>query len=258
MRRKKKQDEPENLERWLVSYADFITLLFAFFTVMYALSLTDKAKYKTAVENIQRAFLTGAGVFPLHGSPMVPFDKPPDRGSQVPPSPSERGDSSKAEQETLKLIAEQVRGLFRMTSGVGLSATDVEAVKSEEGYKIRLGEAVLFRPGSDKIRRESIPFLFELARRLHRLGLPIQVEGHSDITPAATHQTNWQLSMDRAYNVVQFFVGAVDFPPNKISLTGYGDTQPIASNETPEGRAKNRRVEISIITPNREIASLPW
>jgi chemotaxis protein MotB len=117
---------------------------------------------------------------------------------------------------------------------------------------------ILFRPGSDKLRPESIPFLFELGRRLSRLGLPISIEGHSDITPSSSHQTNWQLSINRSYNIVQFLVNGVDFPPNKLSIVGYGDTQPLASNDTPEGRAKNRRVEISIISPDREIATLPW
>src|ERR1041385_3985800 len=108
MRKKKHDDEHVNLERWLVSYADFITLLFAFFTVMYALSLTDKAKYKAAVKNIQRSFLSGGGVFPLRGSPFSAFEKPPDRGSAVPPEASELGKYSKQEEEkVLGQIAEQ-------------------------------------------------------------------------------------------------------------------------------------------------------
>src|SRR3954462_7775106 len=92
---KKPPEEHENLERWLISYAVFITLLFAFFTVLYALSQTDKAKYQKAVENIQRSFLSAGGIFPLKGTPFQPFEKPPNRGSQVPPNPQDTGGHSK-------------------------------------------------------------------------------------------------------------------------------------------------------------------
>ena len=197
--KKKKHEEHENLERWLVSYADFITLLFAFFTVMYALSLQDKSKYKTAVENIQRSFLNGGGILPLRGSPFNPFEKAPDQGSQTPPDMTEDGKFSEVNKENLEQVSKEVRGLFKRTTGLGLPPTEIEAIKSDEGYKIRLGEVVLFRPGSDKLKREAIPFLFELGKRLAKLGLAIQVEGHSDITPTTTHQTNWELSMSRAY-----------------------------------------------------------
>jgi flagellar motor protein MotB len=95
--RKKHHEEHENLERWLVSYADFITLLFAFFTVLYAISQKDKKTYQKTVENIQRAFLSAGGIFPLKGSPFTPFEKPQDTGSVVPPSPTEPGNQSKNE-----------------------------------------------------------------------------------------------------------------------------------------------------------------
>lgn len=258
MARKKKHPEHENLERWLVSYADFITLLFAFFTVMYALSLTDKAKYKAAVESIQRSFLSGGGVFPLRGTPFVPFEKPPDRGSLLPPSPNDDGKYSKAEAEALAQIAQNVRGLLQNTMGSGVMPAQVQVVRSDEGYKIRLGEVVFFRKGSAKLKRESIPFLFELGKRLVRLGLPIQVEGHTDNTTQDTQKSNWQLSVARAYTMVQFLVEGTEFPENKISIAGYGDTQPLASNDTDEGRAKNRRVEISVFTPDKEVGQMPW
>jgi len=131
-------------------------------------------------------------------------------------------------------------------------------IRNEQGYKIRLGEVILFKPNSDKLKREYVPFLFELAKRLARLGVNVQVEGHSDAQPSLTKQANWQLSISRAFNIVQFFVEGANFPQERISLAGYGDTRPVVPNDTPEGRAKNRRVEISIITPDRDISELPW
>lgn len=254
---RKKEEERENHDRWLVSYADFITLLFAFFTVLYAISQTDKAKYQKAVENIQRSFLSAGGIFPLRGTPFVPFEKPPGLGSQTPPAANESGSFSKGE-STAERITEQLRGLFEKTTGLGLPAADISVIRNETGYKIRLGEVILFKPGGERIKKEFVPFLYELSKRLSKLGVQIQIEGHSDTTPYSTKQTNWELSIQRAYNVVKFFVEGSDFPQENISLAGYGDTKPLAQNDTAEGRSKNRRVEISIITPDRDISELPW
>jgi len=258
MRKKKHAEEHENLERWLVSYADFITLLFAFFTVMYALSVTDKAKYRATLENIQRSFLSAGGIFPLKGAPMIPFDKAPDQGAETPPSPSDTGKMPRTQLSPDDKLTEQVRSLFKETTGMGLPPGQVEVVRSQEGFRIRLGEQMMFNPGSDKLKRQYITFLYEMGKRLKRLNLPIQVGGHSDATPFTRRSTNWQLSISRAFNVVQFLVQGTDFPPDRISLAGYGDTQPLADNSTPEGRARNRRVEISLITPDHEIPELPW
>jgi chemotaxis protein MotB len=95
-----------------------------------------------------------------------------------------------------------------------------------------------------------------MGKRLGKLGYPVQVEGHSDATPFTTRSTNWQLSISRAYNVVQFLVEGTGFPQSKISLAGYGDADPLAENTTEEGRARNRRVEISILAPDHDIPDL--
>jgi len=257
MSKKKHAEEHENLERWLVSYADFITLLFAFFTVLYALSVSDKAKYRETLENIQRSFLQAGGMFPLKGSPFVPFDRPSPQSAEIPPNPGDIGKMPRSTQETAR-ITDQIHSLFKETTGLALKPGQVEVVRTQDGYRIRLGEDVLFGPGSDKIKRTSVPFLYEVGKRLERLGLPIQVEGHSDASPSVSPKTNWQLSISRAYNVVQFLVMGAGFPETRISLTGYGDTQPLAGNDTPQGRAKNRRVEIAIISPNQDSQELNW
>lgn len=259
-RRKKHVEEPENLERWLVSYADFITLLFAFFTVLYALSQTDQKKYKKAVENIQRSFLSAGGIHALRGAPFVPFNKPLDRGSEVPPSPEDsRGEFSKAPHNSIEKIRMQIRGLYEKTTGLEMTNNDVSVYKTETGWKIRLGEYVLFKAGNDKISPTSIPFLYEMGKRLKKLQLPVQVEGHADQTIGSSEDENWDLSMARAYNVMKFLVAAVEFPKDKLSMASYGDTRPVASNDTVEGRARNRRVELSIAAPDRSfIQTLEW
>ncbi len=258
MARKQDPEEHENLERWLISYADFITLLFAFFTVLYALSQTDKTRYQKALENIQRAFLSAGGVFPLRGSPFVPFEKPVDRGSAVPPSPAEQGYYSKAEKDSMDQLREQLEGLYERTTGMGLQKRDMEIVKSEEGYKIRLGEYVLFSAGSDKLKRQALPFLYEVGKRLSKIEGHVQVEGYTDNGTPRGHASNWHLSASRAVNIMQFLVEGVAFPRHRLSIAAYGEERSVASNATPEGRARNRRVEISIITKETEANKLLW
>jgi chemotaxis protein MotB len=263
MAKKKHHEEHENLERWLVSYADFITLLFAFFTILYALGQTDKDKYKNAVESIQKSFTTAGSIFPLKGNPLSPFDKPADLGSKVPPSPQDAGKFSKDEQETLERIASQVRGIFERATGVSSSTEDVEVIRTPLGFKVRLGEAMLFAPRSAKLKREQVPFLVELGKRLTALNLPIQVEGHSDSGEFTQKQDGndkeaWDLSTQRAYNIVRFLIDGTGFPKSKISMGVFGNSIPLATEDSPEAQAKNRRVEISVATPDREIPYINW
>jgi chemotaxis protein MotB len=254
-KRKHKHEEHENLERWLVSYADFITLLFAFFTVLYALSQADKAKFQNAAESIQRAFMSAGGIFPLKGQPFTPYQVPP-QGAQAPPSPSE-GKSSNEDSKAMDRMSEKIQALFENSTGLSLKHGDVEVWRTDEGFKIRLSESLLYSAGSDLLKRENVPFIYALGKRLGRLGLNIQVEGHTD----NQHQAgvnNWQLSLNRSYHVVKFLIDGAHFPQDQISVAGYGDTKPISDNDTPEGRARNRRVEISVATGNRDISSLTW
>ena len=191
---------------------------------------------------------------PLRGSISAPFQDT--KGARSPSSPAEEGQFAKTETE-MEQVENQIRGLYEKLSGAAMNSDDAKVVRTERGYKIRLGEVVLFRPGSDRIKREGIPFLFELGKRLIRLNAPVQIEGHADSMPGAEFNSHWELSASRAFHVVQFMVEGVKFPPDHLSLVGYGDTQPIASNESPEGRARNRRVEISITT-TKDIAELEW
>lgn len=262
MAKKQHHEEHENLERWLVSYADFITLLFAFFTILYALGQTDKAKYQRAIESIQRAFLTTGGVFPQRGSPFTPFEKEQDKGSLVPPAPNDLGVNSKAEQEMMGRIQEQLKGVFERSTGLSADPKDIDVLKTSNGFKIRLGEAMLFNANSDKLKREQLPFLYEMGKRLARLKLPIQIEGHSDksegVKQGDPNSNGWELSINRSFNILRFLVEATEFPKPLISIAGFGDTQPLASNSSPEGRRKNRRVEIAVITPDQNIKDLEW
>ncbi len=247
--KKKHAEEHENLERWLVSYADFITLLFAFFTVMYALSNSDKAKYQKAAEGIKRAFLTGGGLFPMAVS------SPP----QFSPSTSKK---SSGEGEAIPLDStgktqSRLEGLFEESTGLDLKGgNEISVIKTDDGFKIVLSEKLLFASGSDKIKKRALSFLYELGVRLAKMGVQILVEGYTDNVPLKGGETNWQLSLSRAYHVATFLIEGASFPKQKIGIAGFGDARPISSNDTPEGRARNRRVEISVITPDRNILQM--
>lgn len=258
MARKKKHEEEEKLERWLVSYADFITLLFAFFTVLFALSQSDKAKMQEAAQAIQRAFLSSGGIFPLKGSPLTGVDKAPDKGSPVPPTPKDVGKFAKQEQEKMERVREQLTGLFEKATGMPLNKGDLEVLRTEGGFKIRMNEALLYKPGGSRIKRDYIPFLYEIGKRLARTGYPVTIEGHSDQASREKNSEAWHLSLERSTNVVKFLVEATQFPQDKISVMGYGDTKPIATNDTPEGRARNRRVEIAVMSGSEKISDIPW
>jgi len=262
MAKKQHHEEHENLERWLVSYADFITLLFATFTALYAMGQADKGKVQKAIESIRRAFLSSGGIFPQKGTPFTPFEKEQDNGSEVPPLPKDAGTQSKTQEEVLNRIAEQLRGIFERSTGLAADPKELEVLKTANGFKIRMGETMLFKPNSDKLKREQIPFLFEMGKRLARLDLPIQIEGHSDRSENSktldSNSQGWQLSVNRSYNILKFLVEGAGFPKHHISMAGFGDVQPIASNDSPEGRRKNRRVEIAVITPDQNIKDLEW
>lgn len=262
MAKKQHHEEHENLERWLVSYADFITLLFATFTALYALGQSDKSKVQKALESIQKALSTRGGFFPQKGTPFNPFQKEQEKASEVAPKPVESGPNTQAQEEVLSKMANQLRDIFERSTGLAPDPKDIEVLKTANGFKIRMGEAMLFKAGSDKLKREQLPFLFEMGKRLAKLDLPIQIEGHSDkfegLDRADSNSKAWQLSVNRSYNILKFLVEGSEFPKHNISMAGFGDVQPIASNESPEGRRKNRRVEIAVITPDQNIKDLEW
>ncbi len=246
---KKRHEEHENLERWLVSYADFITLLFAFFTVLYALGSTESKKYKETAEAISRSFMSGGWIFPQKAAPFTPINGEKSQLQDVNPPADGSSTISKADQEALQKLIAQIRDAFHRSTGVKMMEGQLGVIKTEDGFKIRLGENIFFKSGSSRIQKEYAPVLIEITKRIKALNYRVQVEGHSDANVGVAEKDNWQLSVDRSYNLMRFMTHGVGFPKHKISVAGFGDTQPIAENDTPEGRARNRRVEISVITP---------
>lgn len=240
MRRRRRQQEHENTERWLISYADFITLLFAFFVVMYAISSVNEGKYRVLSDTLGSAFSnTSRTLEPIQignegiaGDPGI-FD------AGMPGSPI----------GNLGQIADDFEKVLRP-----LIDQDLISVSRDENWiEIEINTSLLFVSGSAELESEATPVLRRLAGILRQYPNPIQVEGFTDNVPISTwvYPSNWELSAARAASVVHLFNrNGVD--PERMVAVGYGEYRPVADNTTSEGRRKNRRVVLVISADERE------
>lgn len=282
MGKKAKHPEHENLERWLVSYADFMTLLFATFTALYALAQTDAAKLKEVGQAIREGFEEQSimsGIKSIMQGKSAP-NKNPD------PLSSEKGAGSgvigkfesmtykpgevksvkkladelsedlknlnkelKADAEAMKTAGgpETVPEIEKGIEDSSAPIRQVEAAVQERGIRISFDSRLLFAPGSATLKSTGWKFLDTVAERLKKFDHNrIHVEGHTDAQPISTliYPSNWELSASRASSVVRFFIERHDLNPSSLVAVGYGATQPLSNNTTPEGRSQNRRVDI--------------
>jgi chemotaxis protein MotB len=244
------RDEPdENHDRWLVSYADFITLLFAFFVTMYAISSVNEGKYRVLSDSLVQAFRSvtvntaGAEVMVRANAPSVPRTVSLRR--QAAAEEQKRVARDKM-QSVARDIAEVMSPLVREGR--------VRVTETAKGVTVEINASVLFSPGDARLDPAAAQALRAVAGILSRTDFPVTVEGHTDITPIETQQfpSNWELSVVRASSVVRLFVDAGVAPQN-LTATGYGEQRPVAGNDTAEGRARNRRVTILIESPSREV-----
>ena len=244
MRRKKREEEHENHERWLVSYADFITLLFAFFVVMYALSSVNEGKYKVLSNSLVNAFHNVTGqpggqvVVVTQGAPPIQV-KAPGKPDKAPPESPER----KLQRDKMKDVAKNIMEALAPLVKQG----KVKLLETSRGVTIEINDSILFSPGQAKLQPASVSAMQSVAVVLASTDFPITIEGHTDNIPINTVQfpSNWELSAVRATTVLRLFndsgVGA-----ERLTAIGYGDTRPMETNLSVEGRARNRRVSILI------------
>ena len=322
MARKKKHEEHVNHERWLVSYADFITLLFATFTALFAMSKADAEKFAAAAESLKKAFNTPSaqvdsgtpelpsvtlegGANPsgnmiininTRGGPMprsesrksegdptedemteddeslfdgsslfdggrgeeddgtgnitaatpTPTPTPTPLPEEEETPPGEAGPMGKAEGGTDAGLAQELKV---MLEDAGLDGK-VEVHEEQRGTVISLGEAAFFASGSIDVLPASRHQLDKIINALRGRSFELRVEGHTDNTPVSTgrfYHSNLELSTLRAARIVDFMIKEYRFPGNLISSAGYGEYRPVADNATPQGRQKNRRVDIVIL-----------
>ena len=243
MARKKYQDEEESQDRWIVSYADFITLLFAFFVVMYALSSVNEGKYRILSDSILNAF----GKSPA--APVINLDQPGGAALQpgiAPPVKQQRKtEAVRQERELMTGIARDIRMLMEPLVNQG----KVRVTQTPRGVNIEINASVLFAPGDAQLNAGSIEALKAVARVLKEVDNAVRVEGHTDSVPIHTVQfpSNWELSAVRASSVVRLFIeNGVE--EARLTVAGHGPTQPVAANDTSEGKTRNRRVEVIVLS----------
>ena len=235
--RKKFDDEVENHERWLISYADFITLLFAFFVVMYAISSVNIGKYKVFSDALGDAF-GGAGSSPPVNTqvPNLPIPNPAlKRRAEM--LKQERQEMTRLAQDLLSTLAPLVKeGKVRVT-------------QNSRGVSVEINASVLFDPADARLTPESVEALSAVGVLLKNDTHNVQVEGHTDDLPISNAQfpSNWELSSVRASSVVRLFVEN-GVAPTRLTAVGFGSNVPVASNDDPIGRARNRRVAVTILS----------
>jgi chemotaxis protein MotB len=237
-RRKFEDDSHENHERWLISYADFITLLFAFFVVMYAVSVVNVGKYKVLSDALGDAF-GGRGAAAKVNTSI-----------EVEPLPlaniiaRKRAEAAKRDRERLELLARKMNSVLAPLVNTG----KVRVTQNSRGITVEINASVLFGEGDATLTGNARETLGTVAGLLKDDTHAIEVEGHTDTTPIrnAAFPSNWELSAVRASSVVRLFVesGVLE---RRLAAVGRGANLPIASNDDPAGRARNRRVAITIL-----------
>ena len=259
MSRKKRHEEHANHERWLVSYADFITLLFAFFVVLYSSSQVDKRKVGALSLAIQVAFQQ-MGVFETSNTkmPLSTTEPMPFQDAQMIENVVRTQDLSRVTQPqgTLSnaIIGGEMMSIqkeIEQALAPEIRSHVVQLKEQREGLVISLREIGFFESGSATLRSSSLDSLDRLAAVLKPRTEMLRIEGHTDNVPIhnSEFKSNWELSTGRATELIKLFITHYDFSPDRLAAAGFAEYHPVDSNLTPEGRAHNRRVDIVVLKP---------
>jgi len=264
---KKEPEKHANHERWLVSYADFITLLFAVFVTLYAMSQSDKKKVEEVAASLRESFGYSAqaaagqrGVLQSQDIKPIPAIKPemaiiPMINKMPPAGPRQGGmekgrAKGKAEEKEFKEIQSAIEA-YLIKHG---AQNKVSIGITRRGLVVSLKEAGFFDSGSAVIKPSGYQLLNTIIEAMTQYSNPLRVEGHTDNMPISTplFPSNWELSVARASNVLRYIQKNYDVDPTKLSATGYGEYRPVADNTTSEGRSKNRRVDMVLLSGEAE------
>jgi len=246
-RKRRIRQQEENLDRWMVSYADFITLLFAFFVVMYAVSSVNEGKYKQVSSSLISAFKT----LPKSLEPIQVGDISRAKNKDVIDTPlAKPGESGEGQSANFKELGDQIE----MEILNSVSSEEITLRRSEDWLEVEMNSSILFFSGDFQLVDSAKPILRKIAKILSPYPNPINVEGFTDNIPIHTEvfRSNWELSAARAATVVHLFSKS-GIEPSRMSAIGYAEYRPIEKNDTEAGRLKNRRVVIAILAKDMNI-----
>ncbi len=250
MARKKKQAAHENLERWLVSYADFITLMFAFFVVMFASSQTDKGKAQQMSESIRKALEENQIASAIAGILGGTVDDKGKGNAQLKGPGGAKPDATSPEARQ-QILAELLPSLEFLTKELKaeIAGGKLQIKLESRGLVVSLLEAAFFPSGEDTIDPRTYPTIEKIAAAILSLPNPIRLEGHTDSVPIRTARfpSNWELSAARAVAMLRLLNERFQVPFGRMAIAGYAENVPAETNDTAEGRARNRRVDLVIL-----------
>ena len=260
MARKRAHAEHENHERWLVSYADFITLLFAFFVVMFATSQTDKAKAQQVSESVKEALEHGgikAVVHEILGGTVEDKGK----GNNQMRGPGGAQKMRREEEKPASKVAELIPSMQYLNKALQaeIDQGKVEVHLEPRGLVVSLREAAFFPSGEDTVNESSYSIMEKIAKLIGSLPNQVRLEGHTDSIPihTARFRSNWELSAARAIAMMETLTERFALSKSRFAIAGYADTSPADTNDTAEGRAHNRRVDIVILNQQAMIKDEP-
>lgn len=243
---RRKRVEHDNHDRWLISYADFVTLLFAFFVVMYSISSVNEGKYKTFSDSLSLAFSQQPAAVSGSVVGAVPSQQEQMLKVLVDKRMARQVEQQRKIQAQMKAVGDNLNKVMAPMIAKGL----VGVQQTKRGVVVDISASTLFKEGEERLQPGAEDTLQKVARVLSSEKQSVEVEGHTDDVPIKTLQfpSNWELSSGRASSVVRMLI-SYGVPENRLSAVGMASNQPVVPNDTPEHRAKNRRVSITILSP---------
>ncbi|WP_339310992.1 flagellar motor protein MotB [Paenibacillus sp. FSL k6-2145] len=270
-KRRGKRETIDHRDRWMITYADLITLLLIFFVIMYAMSNLDSGKYDVVTQSLQNTFNASDSILEL-GEGLG--EKPGQTITETPPSEVQGEDPSKGEgnpsdtgtatpddddkplterEEQFRSQEQELQNLFNVITQYiedNKLENQIFVADKPQGLSITLSDRFLFDQGQAALKDGAAPTLSKLASLFRDLNTVVSIEGHTDNIPVganSSYKDNWQLSGERALSVLRFFLDTEKLNPDGFQYAGYADTRPTGDNTTAAGRQKNRRVEITVL-----------
>ncbi|OZB93311.1 flagellar motor protein MotB [Paenibacillus sp. XY044] len=246
-------------DRWLITYADLITLLLIFFVMMFAMSRLDVEKYEAITQSLQHTFKNGDSILEKGSGITGTADKNTHRNPDTAKKPQESGSQELSERElAFRKQEQELQNLMQVISQYvkdNRLQDQIFVADEPQGISITLSDQFLFDIGKADLKPGSAPVLDKLASLFKNLSTVISIEGHTDNLPivhVSGYKDNWELSGARALSVLRFFLDQKQLNPDEFQYAGYGDTRPVGDNSTEAGRQKNRRVEIIVLRQLQE------